>query len=47
MYANWPTFPQLYAAGELLGGIDVAKQMHEAGQLVPTLSAALDKLNSG
>jgi Grx4 family monothiol glutaredoxin len=32
-YSNWPTFPQLYVDGELLGGLDVCKEMHEEGEL--------------
>ncbi|KAI3456271.1 hypothetical protein Pfo_012934 [Paulownia fortunei] len=32
-HANWPTFPQLYCKGELLGGCDIAIAMHESGEL--------------
>lgn len=32
-FANWPTFPQLYCKGELLGGCDIAIAMHESGEL--------------
>ncbi|KAH7545979.1 monothiol glutaredoxin-S17 [Ziziphus jujuba] len=32
-YSNWPTFPQLYCKGELLGGCDIAIAMHESGEL--------------
>ncbi|KAM1008586.1 hypothetical protein FF1_004966 [Malus domestica] len=32
-YSNWPTFPQLYCKGELLGGCDIAISMHEGGEL--------------
>ncbi|OMO65170.1 Glutaredoxin [Corchorus olitorius] len=32
-YSNWPTFPQLYCKGELLGGSDIAIAMHESGEL--------------
>ncbi|XP_077382240.1 glutaredoxin 3 [Festucalex cinctus] len=32
-YSNWPTYPQLYANGELLGGLDIAKEMAESGEL--------------
>lgn len=32
-YSNWPTFPQLYCKGELLGGCDIAISMHESGEL--------------
>mmetsp|Transcript_14959 Transcript_14959/g.15479 ORF Transcript_14959/g.15479 Transcript_14959/m.15479 type:complete len:183 (-) Transcript_14959:94-642(-) len=30
-YSNWPTFPQLYIKGELVGGCDIIKEMHENG----------------
>jgi Grx4 family monothiol glutaredoxin len=32
-YANWPTFPQLYVKGELLGGCDIILEMNENGEL--------------
>lgn len=32
-YANWPTFPQLYVGGELVGGCDIVTEMYEAGEL--------------
>lgn len=32
-YSNWPTFPQLYANGRLVGGLDVVKELVEEGQL--------------
>ncbi|KAJ7946976.1 Monothiol glutaredoxin-related [Quillaja saponaria] len=32
-FSNWPTFPQLYCNGELLGGCDIAIAMHESGKL--------------
>jgi len=27
-YSNWPTYPQLYAKGQLVGGIDVVEELH-------------------
>lgn len=30
---NWPTFPQLWVAGELVGGCDIICEMHESGEL--------------
>lgn len=36
-YSNWPTFPQLYINGELIGGVDIVKEMHESGELEPLL----------
>jgi monothiol glutaredoxin len=32
-YSDWPTFPQLYVAGEFVGGADIVRQMHESGDL--------------
>lgn len=32
-FANWPTYPQLYCKGELLGGCDIVIAMHESGEL--------------
>lgn len=32
-FSNWPTYPQLYCKGELLGGSDIAIAMHESGEL--------------
>ncbi|RNL59695.1 Grx4 family monothiol glutaredoxin [Zhongshania marina] len=32
-FANWPTFPQLWVAGELIGGCDIICEMHESGEL--------------
>ena len=32
-YANWPTFPQLYINGELIGGCDITLELHEKGEL--------------
>ncbi|KAH9614737.1 hypothetical protein KSS87_002878 [Heliosperma pusillum] len=32
-FSNWPTYPQLYLKGELLGGCDIINEMHKNGQL--------------
>ena len=32
-YANWPTIPQLYINGELVGGADIVREMYESGEL--------------
>lgn len=32
-YANWPTFPQLWVKGELIGGCDIITEMFEKGEL--------------
>ena len=40
-YANWPTFPQLYVKGELIGGSDIMTEMHRNGELQKLLQTAL------
>ena len=37
-YSDWPTIPQLYVKGEFVGGCDIIREMHEAGELVELLS---------
>jgi monothiol glutaredoxin len=32
-YADWPTFPQLYINGELVGGCDITLELHQKGEL--------------
>jgi monothiol glutaredoxin len=32
-YSNWPTFPQLYVKGELIGGSDIVIEMYNSGEL--------------
>ncbi len=32
-FANWPTFPQLFIHGELIGGCDIIEDLHAAGEL--------------
>jgi monothiol glutaredoxin len=32
-YSNWPTFPQLYVKGKLVGGCDIVASLHESGEL--------------
>ena len=36
-FANWPTIPQLYVGGELIGGCDIIVEMAEKGELKPRL----------
>ena len=31
--SDWPTFPQVFVGGELIGGCDIVSEMHEAGEL--------------
>ena len=40
-YANWPTFPQLWVQGELIGGCDIICEMHESGELLPLMKEAV------
>jgi monothiol glutaredoxin len=39
-YSNWPTFPQLYVNGELIGGCDIAVEMYRSGELRQLLEEA-------
>ncbi len=38
-YANWPTFPQLYIKGELVGGSDIIAELFEQGDLQSMINA--------
>jgi len=40
-YANWPTFPQLYVKGELIGGCDIMVEIYQKGEIQPLLTDAL------
>ena len=37
-FSDWPTIPQLYVKGEFVGGCDIIREMHEAGELNNLLS---------
>ena len=39
IYAQWPTFPQLYIDGELVGGCDITMEMYENGDLQKMVDA--------
>ena len=41
--SKWPTYPQIFAAGELLGGCDIVVEMLKDGSLQPILEAAVAK----
>lgn len=41
-YANWPTFPQLWVGGELVGGSDILLEMFEKGELQPLIKSAVE-----
>ena len=32
-YSSWPTYPQLYVDGKLIGGADIVRALHDQGQL--------------
>ena len=36
-YSNWPTIPQIFVKGELIGGCDIAMELHNSGELKPIL----------
>jgi monothiol glutaredoxin len=38
-YSNWPTFPQLYVKGELVGGSDIVVEMYHSGELKELLES--------
>ena len=38
--SGWPTIPQLFVGGELVGGCDIVTEMFESGELAETLGAA-------
>ncbi len=38
-YSNWPTYPQLYIGGELVGGCDIVIDLHQKGELKKMLAA--------
>ena len=37
-FSNWPTIPQLYVKGELVGGADIMREMFEGGELKSLLT---------
>jgi glutaredoxin-related protein len=39
-FSNWPTFPQLYVKGDLIGGCDIVLEMHRSGELAKTFAEA-------
>lgn len=40
-YANWPTFPQLWVGGELIGGSDILSEMFDKGELQTVIKSAV------
>ncbi|MBL6701979.1 MAG: Grx4 family monothiol glutaredoxin [SAR86 cluster bacterium] len=39
--SDWPTFPQVFVAGELIGGCDIVTEMHESGDLQSVIKKAV------
>ncbi len=39
-YSNWPTIPQLFVNGELIGGADITIELHEKGDLLDIIDSA-------
>ena len=45
--SKWPTFPQLFVKGELIGGADIVESMNKDGSLLPLLQAAVEPAEGG
>lgn len=45
-YSNWPTIPQLFVNGELVGGADIVTELHIRGELLEVLSAGVIRQDS-
>ena len=45
-YGNWPTFPQLWVSGELVGGCDIVTEMFQSGELKTLISEAAARAQS-
>ena len=45
-YANWPTFPQLWVEGELVGGCDIVTEMFQSGELKTLITDAAARAKS-
>ncbi|WP_339799771.1 Grx4 family monothiol glutaredoxin [uncultured Marinobacter sp.] len=46
IYSNWPTFPQLYVGGELVGGCDIVLELAESGELAELVKGAASKADA-
>ena len=42
-FANWPTFPQIYISGELIGGSDITVELYQKGELQKMVKEAIRK----
>ncbi len=46
VYSSWPTYPQLYVKGELVGGCDIILEMYESGELEKLVKEASPEQDS-
>lgn len=44
-FAQWPTFPQVYANGEFIGGCDIIEELHSKGELCTHMTSHLPSKN--
>lgn len=44
--SNWPTYPQVYVQGELLGGCDIVLEMHQQGELKMNVEEMLHRMQN-
>ena len=42
-YADWPTFPQIYIDGELIGGCDITLELYQSGELQKLMEQAVQE----
>ncbi|HWP94136.1 MAG TPA: Grx4 family monothiol glutaredoxin [Gammaproteobacteria bacterium] len=42
-YSNWPTFPQVFVNGELVGGCDIVVELYQSGELKKLVDAAMGR----
>lgn len=45
-YADWPTFPQIYIKGELIGGCDITLELYQNGELQKLMEGAVAQADS-
>lgn len=45
--SNWPTIPQLFVRGELVGGCDIVSEMHESGELAKVIGESKGSESNG
>ncbi len=45
-YADWPTFPQIYIKGELIGGCDITLELYKSGELQKLMEDAVPQVKT-